>query len=32
MVTASMTRSALRCEAIDQPITIRLNTSVTQAR
>jgi hypothetical protein len=32
MVTASTTRSVLRWEAIDQPITIRLNTSVTQGR
>jgi hypothetical protein len=32
MVTASTTRSVLRWEAIDQPMTIRLNTSVTQAR
>lgn len=32
IVTASTTRSVLRWEAIEQPITIRLNTSVMQAR
>jgi hypothetical protein len=32
MVTASTTRPVLRWLAIDQPMTIRLNTSVTQAR
>ena len=31
MATASTTRSVWRWLAIDQPITMRLNTSVTQA-